>query len=539
MANGQPADTFYDYSDKSGTRPVFMAGEGKAGWSPKMPYDVWLNSLTPEALKQYVSYKAHKRMTRRKRTYKRKSSYGGGGGGYRRSYRRSYRNKRRRGRYFSGKGAYYLDGSIAASIPGFGSASLRGGVASGLGDYTITSNSLVPNISWGQGVPEVRNSNKGEATTFRHKEYLMDLYSGIVPSGSNTTEFTLQSFAINPGNPQLFPWLAPLAYQFQEWKPQGIIIELKTLCSDYTQQLAMGAMFMATQYNSLEPEPTTKQQMENLEYSNSCKPSCSLLHMIECDIKNTAQTHLYIADNGNYEGGDLRWYDLGNLFIGTQGLPTALAPIAEVWITYEIDLYKPVLGSATAPVINVENYTIQCSLQGTSITSANNFGTNSTITPINYLPFLNSNSQGVFDYLQGAGFYPENINSIASCSSSVTPTIYLPNILGSYWMVTVYWSNNVSTAGVTCTPPFSGNYINCQPLSNWQDGILTVARTPSGTGTVSSNTVSFTAVYLITQANPTSNYASLSWSTAPVLPYPGNANTFVDIIITSVNGNNL
>jgi hypothetical protein len=35
---------------------------------------------------------------------------------------------------------------------------------------------------------------------------------------------------------------------------------------------------------------------------------------------------------------------MGKIYLGSQGIPVANAPIAEIWVSYEIDLYKPILG---------------------------------------------------------------------------------------------------------------------------------------------------------------------------------------------------
>lgn len=194
-------------------------------------------------------------------------------------------------------------------------------------------------IDLGQDPPRVANTNKGEATIFNHREYLGDLYSGT----GTPTSFTLQSYACNPGNKLLFPFLGPIAQRFQEYEIRGMIVELKTLSSDYAASLSMGSVFMAADYNVLGAAPASKQNLENMEYASSSKPSRSMIMPIECDPRNAAQTHLYIADDLDYEGGDKRLFDLCNIYIGTQGIPQATCPVAEIWLTYEVALFKPII----------------------------------------------------------------------------------------------------------------------------------------------------------------------------------------------------
>lgn len=206
----------------------------------------------------------------------------------------------------------------------------------GLGAYNIRQNSLM-----GTDPPMIRNTPGGEEVIIRHREYLGDLNSG--PLSGAVTAFDLNYYAINPGNSKLFPFLANIAANYQEWEMRGMVIELKSLSSEFASNSVMGSYFVGTQYNALSPPPQSKRELENLEYSTSSKPSESILHGVECARHLNVDTHLYVAVDSNYENGDPRFFDLGNLFIGSQGLNVPNAPIAEVWVSYECALFKPQL----------------------------------------------------------------------------------------------------------------------------------------------------------------------------------------------------
>lgn len=210
----------------------------------------------------------------------------------------------------------------------------------GFGDYTVKQNSL---LQMGTDPPQIRNG-LSDAVVVRHREYLGDLRSGGL-TGLGTSEFVLQDFSINPGNAALFPFLSNIATNFQEYEMRGMILELKSLTSEFSTNSILGSMFVGTHYNVLAPDPSTKQQIENLEYSSSSKPSTSLVHAIECARGANVDTHLYVTRDSNYQNGDPRFYDLGKIFVGSQGIPVGTAPIAEMWISYEVALYKPILQS--------------------------------------------------------------------------------------------------------------------------------------------------------------------------------------------------
>lgn len=313
--------------------------------APK-PYPQWLAEQPAEELKQRAIQRALKRKSggRKKRTYRRKS------------FRRSSGSNAARPLIASigtvkGAGAYSIHGGMEGEL--FGQKYNIGGfynsdpVVGGLGEYNVKRNSLMGMIDLGQGVPRVMNTNKGEATIINHRDYLGDMITG--PAGvGGSSQFKLDTYALNPGNTKLFPFLGTIAQKFQEYEVRGCLVELKTLSSDYAASLSMGAMFAAADYNVLGAAPHTKQQIENMEYASSCKPSKTLIMPIECDPRNDANTHLYVASDNNYQGGDKRLFDLCNIYLGSQGVPVANTPIAEIWVTYEIALFKPIITTADA-----------------------------------------------------------------------------------------------------------------------------------------------------------------------------------------------
>jgi len=315
----------------AGTKDVGELYRGLTGH--RDPWPVWFVKQNPATrLKILRRLNNRGRSGKRKRYYPR-SSYGG--------YRRSYGRRR----YVRGRGPYYVSGGL--DIPGVGS--LRGGgysegfdkgAISGLGPYVVKKNSLVGDIDINTEPPIIRNSRSGEAVIIQHREYIKDITSG---EAGTPTEFKLEKWDINPGNPKLFPWLSTIAQNFQEYELRGMIAMVKTMSTDYSSTVQLGTIFGATDYNLHNADPSNKQQVEMLEYANSCKPSRSLVLPIECEGANNGDTHKYIAINRDYNGGDPNLYDWGNLFIGSQGLPQADAPIGEFWITYEVALFKPIL----------------------------------------------------------------------------------------------------------------------------------------------------------------------------------------------------
>ncbi len=215
----------------------------------------------------------------------------------------------------------------------------------GYGDYEVSMNSLNKMSTSVDTVPSfVRNDHSVRVT---HREYVRDLAVPIEPD-----QFNNDAQPINPSNQFLFPWLANMARQYQQYRIHGMIVEYKTMSSDYAAAGPLGTVCIATNYNVLDKKYPTKVALENSEFAVSCKPSMSLIHAIECDPKVTGRDILYVRDplSESTDPSDARLYDAGMLQIATAGLPgTGGTTLGEIWISYDIEFYKPVLASFAQP----------------------------------------------------------------------------------------------------------------------------------------------------------------------------------------------
>lgn len=222
----------------------------------------------------------------------------------------------------------------------------------GFGDYTVKSNALLET----NGPPDVVNRSNKEFVV-RHREYITDIYSA---SGSANTPsgFGIQSFAINPGNAVTFPWLSTVADKFEQYRIEGMLFEYKSLYSDavVTQNGSIGSMVLATEYNAGAPAFASKQAMENYQFAQSAKPSCSILHPVECARSQNVLSELYVRPGSVPAGEDPKTYDFGDFQIASQGIPLGAAGAAvnlgELWVTYQIALIKPRIPTVSASYVD-------------------------------------------------------------------------------------------------------------------------------------------------------------------------------------------
>jgi hypothetical protein len=202
----------------------------------------------------------------------------------------------------------------------------------GSGDYQmvgpVPSYNLLLN---GAQIPQFSTTRATNVVS--HREYLGDI--------TGNASFINRSFPLNPGLASTFPWLSTIAQNYQEYRFHGLIFEFRPLITDFASSGSPGVVVMATNYNADAPAYTTKQQMENSEFAVSVKPTCGLIHGIECADNQTVLSELYVRTGEPASGQDKRLYDIG-LFQFASQANTAIT-LGELWVSYTVEFFKPIL----------------------------------------------------------------------------------------------------------------------------------------------------------------------------------------------------
>lgn len=210
------------------------------------------------------------------------------------------------------------------------------GTITGSGDYAVSANSIMTESTHTltPSVPQFRRNLDG-STTISHREFVGDIYSGSL---ANT--FNIQTFSLNPGMANVFPWLSVIAMQYDQWRPDGIVMTFKSTSSSYSggASQALGTVIMASDYDLTDPSYSGKVEMNNSQFAISCKSDHTMMHPIECAPNQRPIRLLKTRDGPTSD--NLQWYDLANFQIATDGLPVANVNVGELWVTYEITFYK-------------------------------------------------------------------------------------------------------------------------------------------------------------------------------------------------------
>lgn len=191
--------------------------------------------------------------------------------------------------------------------------------------------------------PRFSNGSRDDSVCITHREYLGDIITS-----STAGALKVDTYNLNPASNEVFPWLSHIAGpNFQQYKFDGLVFEFRSFSADAlnSANTALGSVFACINYDSADQDFTSRNEIENSDWSRSGKPSESFMIPVECAPRQTALNGLlYVANSNNLPANsDPKTYLLGKLSLGTTGFQAASVNIGSLYVTYKVRLYKPLL----------------------------------------------------------------------------------------------------------------------------------------------------------------------------------------------------
>jgi len=217
----------------------------------------------------------------------------------------------------------------------------------GMGAYSLKANSLVN----GGGVEATGNVDISPAgpdnIRVTKREYLTDVFTSPTGLADNPSPFNLQSFEINPGLIQTFPWLSTIAQQYEQYELRGLVFEFRPTVSEYNTQGGLGTVMMGTEYDNLDTIWSSKVEFMNAAYSNEGKPTEHIIHGVEC-APAESRGLMFVRGQALPSNGDINDFDKGRFYIATQGYgngtPYRRQNLGSLFVHYDVILLKAQLG---------------------------------------------------------------------------------------------------------------------------------------------------------------------------------------------------
>jgi len=207
----------------------------------------------------------------------------------------------------------------------------------GRGDYHITKNSLIKDGNVLKPSQMSFAPTGAASIRIQKREFVADLVAPDDP-----TTFHQEQFRLQPTDEKTFPWLSAVAEHFTEWELHGAILTYETTSSNFAQDMALGTVSIATQYNANELPYLNMRDILQAAYHSRGNPAESIMHGIECDPALQASEHLFTRRFGT--AGPPNLYDHGVITVATEGLPAKPGTVlGRLFITYDVELNLPCL----------------------------------------------------------------------------------------------------------------------------------------------------------------------------------------------------
>jgi len=369
------------------------------------------------------------------------------------------------------------------------------GTVLGLGEYDLQQNSII-----NEGQSPAMMHSEDDTIFVRHREYLGDIISSATPGA-----FKVEHYPIQPGLDTVFEWLAPIATQYQEWIPNGILFEFKSNSGDQvaTSNTAIGQVIMSTDYNAYNLDPfTNKAQMQNTMYSTNAKITESFYHPIECAPHRNVMDRLFVRAGQVPPGQPPQMYDLGTFAIASVGCSAPAANLGELWVTYEIGLAKAsLIQTAAAAVQNdyfaaylPDPYLALQPFRGMTEGNDNSLGCfrDATGTTLFFPPLLEQGTYMIDFYVQWSQVSANTFNQgFAATNCSIRPfwgplgtEVYQlqgqtpSQEAGNRFIIDIFANNAKITCNVISTPPASGTHYTQMMITRLNQDIKPIFENP-------------------------------------------------------------
>jgi len=180
--------------------------------------------------------------------------------------------------------------------------------------------------------PRMVSLRNGDARVC-HREYIQD----ITAASGTPSAFQATSFALNPGNVAVFPWLSQVAKNWESYRFEKLAFKYET---EAPSSLG-GSLVLSVDYDATDPAPLTKQQAMAYRNATRSAPWTPCEHRSAREDLSKEKTY-FVRPGAQPAGTDIKLYDTGNLFVCTQNVTTPSSVCGELYVEYEVELLTPI-----------------------------------------------------------------------------------------------------------------------------------------------------------------------------------------------------
>lgn len=168
----------------------------------------------------------------------------------------------------------------------------------------------------------------------RHRE--------LIGTVNGSVAFTATKFACNPGLSATFPWLAPQAVQWEQYRFHRLAFEFITRTSTAT----VGSVLLAPDYDPRDPSPSSEAQVSAYQDAVEDAAWRDQRCVLNVDSMHSLGPRKFVR-SAAIGLSDIKTYDAANFFMCTTEEVNTNA-VGKLWVDYDVELYVPQIGSSTS-----------------------------------------------------------------------------------------------------------------------------------------------------------------------------------------------
>jgi hypothetical protein len=174
-------------------------------------------------------------------------------------------------------------------------------------------------------------------------------------------------YAINPGNPVTFPWLSIEAKQWNEYTFHAL--SFKFVSRTATSQV--GNVVLAPNYDASDPVPTLENQATNFADATEDNEWKDITCVLDPASMHPIGPRKYVRIAA--VAGDIKTYDVGNMFVGVEGATTNT--IGKLYVEYDVEFFDRIVvpsaaASAATSFFNITGQTLTSTVRANLAFSA-------------------------------------------------------------------------------------------------------------------------------------------------------------------------
>jgi hypothetical protein len=195
----------------------------------------------------------------------------------------------------------------------------------------------IGSIAGSTGNLKLASSNLG--TSRKRQVIEEDEYIGEV---NGSVAFATTGYPINIGQSSTFPWAYKIASLYERYTFNFLEFYYRREVSEYATNGQTGKVMLSIDYDATDIAPSSKQQVQDTDPHVDGMPCVERLALRASIAEMKTSDGKYVRPGLQPANTDIKTYDVGNLWVSTQGCANATT-IGELRVRYRCTLQVPIL----------------------------------------------------------------------------------------------------------------------------------------------------------------------------------------------------